>query len=413
MASDNARADFLPAFDEGTVQVNLTLPGGASVEASNEISAIADRVLKRFVKSHENPTGEVLAFARRTGRSEMDEHADPPNESQFFVTINPECAKSRVEILKLLQEAIESELAGVDIEVEQPLAHLISHLISGSTAQIAIKIYGDDLTILEKTANEIKSAIASVKGVSSLVVEQIGLVDEIHIKLKPEALTYYGVSRAYVGTFLQTALQGTTVSQVIEGQRRFDLVVRLDEPYRKDVANLGHLHLELPNGGGHIHLDQLADITPMTGGDAGANQVKRENLRRRIVVRCNAQGRDLASVVRDIETTVKERVVVPEGYFMEYGGQFESQQRATRTDHHPGGRLGGGDVRRAASCCFRRRGSCCKFSTRFPRRSSAGWLATRCVTGQTLYGREPGGVHLPGWHRGAERHSAGDALLSL
>jgi Cu/Ag efflux pump CusA len=117
---------------------------------------------------------------------------------------------------------------------------------------------------------------------------------------------------------------------VIEGQRRFDLVVRLDESYRTDVANLGHLHIELPDNGGHIHLDQVADITPLTGGDAGANQIKRENLRRRIIVRCNAQGRDLAGVVDDIRSTVEERVKTPEGYFIEYGGQFESQQRATR-----------------------------------------------------------------------------------
>ena len=157
------------------------------------------------------------------------------------------------------------------------------------------------------------------------------MVDEIHIRLRPEALAFHGVSRAYVGQFVQTALQGTTVSQVIEGQRRFDLVVRLDDPYRADVANLGHLHLELPNNRGHIHLDQVADVTPLVGGDAGANQVKRENMRRRIVVRCNAQGRDLEGVVTDIKAAVEANVKLPEGYFVEYGGQFESQQRATRS----------------------------------------------------------------------------------
>lgn len=323
-------ADFLPAFDEGTVQINVLLPSGSSLQASNQIAAVVDRLLRRYQVSPENPHGEILTYARRTGRSELDEHADPPNESEFFVTINPDCGKSRSEILHLLRSAVTEELAGVDVEVEQPLAHLISHLISGSTAQIAIKIYGDDLNVLERLAQEVRSAAATVPGVSSLVIERIGLVEEVHIKLKPEALAHYGLSREYVGHFLQTALRGSVVSQVIEGQRRFDLVIRFDEPYRTDVANLRHLHLELPNGD-HLHLEQIADVTPPTGGDVGANQVKRDNLRRRLIVRCNAQGRDLVSVVRDIEQTVSARVQLPEGYFIEYGGQFASQQRATRT----------------------------------------------------------------------------------
>jgi HME family heavy-metal exporter len=323
-------ADFLPAFDEGTVQVNVMLPAGASVEASNQVSAVTDRVLKRFKKSPDNPKGEVMTFGRRTGRSENDEHADPPSDSVFFVTINPDCGKSREEVLKLLQDAIKAEVVGAEVEVEQPLSHMISHLISGTTAQIAIKVYGDDINVLEKIAKDIRNAAAGVEGVSSLVVEPIAVVDEIHIKLKPDALAFYGVSRAYVGQFVQTALQGAVVSQVIEGQRRFDLVVRLDEPHRSDIANLGHLHIDLPDNRGHIHLDQVADITPLTGGDAGANQVKRENMRRRIVVRCNAQGRDLAGVVTDIRAAVDAKVAMPEGYFVEYGGQFESQRRATR-----------------------------------------------------------------------------------
>ena len=167
-------------------------------------------------------------------------------------------------------------------------------------------------------------------GVSSLVIEPIRKVDEIHIKLRPDALAFYGVDRAYVGNFVQTALNGEVVSQVVEGQRRFDLVVRLDEPYRADVANLKELRLDLPDGREQVRLKDLADVTPMTGGDAGANQVKRENVRRRIVIRCNALGRDLASVVGDIQKNVAEKVPMPEGYFVEYGGQFESQKRATR-----------------------------------------------------------------------------------
>ena len=323
-------ADFLPPFDEGVVQVNVTLPSGASLDASNQAAGLVDAKLRSLQASPANPDGEVLAFLRRTGRAELDEHAEPPNANEFFVVINPDCGKTRKEVIKLLQAGVKAEVPGVDVEVEQPLAHLISHMISGSTAQIAIKLYGDDLETLEKVANDIKAAIAGVPGISSLAVEPIRKVDEVHVKLRPEALAFYGVDRAYVGNFVQVALNGQVVSQVVEGQRRFDLLVRLEEPYRADVANLGELRLDLPGGREQVRLKDLADITPPTGGDAGANQVKRDNVRRRIVIRCNALGRDLQGVVTDIKAAVDRLVVKPEGYFVEYGGQFESQERATR-----------------------------------------------------------------------------------
>jgi HME family heavy-metal exporter len=147
----------------------------------------------------------------------------------------------------------------------------------------------------------------------------------LHIRLRPDDLALFGVSRAYVAEFLQTALQGEVVSQVLEGQRRFDLLVRLEEPYRTDYPSLARLRLDLPDNRGQVMLGELADIGP----GVGANQVNRENARRRIVVRCNASGRDLAGVVADVQQRVAERVPLPEGYTVEYGGQFESQRRAT------------------------------------------------------------------------------------
>jgi CzcA family heavy metal efflux pump len=322
-------ADFLPAFDEGVAQVNVTLPAGSSLDASNEVAARTDARLATFRKSAANPNGEVLSFLRRTGRGEMDEHADPPNENEYVVVINPECGKPRDQVLATLQHALEEEVPGTEIEVEQPLAHLMSHLLSGVNAQIAIKVYGDDLDTLERIAREIRAAASGVDGVASLAIEPIRKVDEVHIRLRPDDLTFHGVDRAYVGKFVQTALNGEVVSQVVEGQRRFDLVVRLAEPYRADIANLGRLRLTLPDGR-DVLLKDLADVTPPAGGDAGANQVKRDNARRRLVVRCNARGRDLASVVTDIRQNVEKKVALPEGYFIEYGGQFESQRRATR-----------------------------------------------------------------------------------
>jgi len=324
------KSDFLPSFDEGTVQVNVTLPAGSSLEASNQASALVDAKFRRERKGPDNPDGEILSFLRRSGRAEMDEHAEPPNANEYFVTIDPKSGKSRQEILGRLEKEIKEEVPGVDVEVEQPLAHLISHMISGTTAQIAIKLYGDDLDTLERLANEIKTAISGVEGVSSLVIEPMRKVDEIHIKLRPADLAFHGVNRDYVSEFLQTALQGEVVSQVVEGQRRFDLLIRLEEAHRTDLANIGRLRLELPEGRGQVMLKDLADITPLTGGDSGANQVKRDNVRRRIVIRCNARDRGLSGVVEDIRTNITQKVVLPEGYFVEYGGQFESARRASR-----------------------------------------------------------------------------------
>lgn len=323
-------ADFLPQFDEGTVQINVTLPPGSSLEASNETSSFVDAKLRTLQKSASNPEGEILAFGRRSGRAELDEHAEPPNLNEFFAVINPESGKSRSDVIRKLQEEVMAVATGADVEVEQPLAHLISHMISGSTAQIAIKVYGDDLDVLEKLANQIKTAISGIPGVSSLAVEPIRKVDEVHIRLRSDDLALHGLDRAYVGKFVETAIKGEVVSQVVEGQRRFDLLVRLEEPYRADIANLGRLRLDLPNGRGQVMLSELADITPLTGGDVGANQVKRENMQRRIIIRCNALDRDLQTVVTDIRNAVKANIPMPEGYFVEYGGQFESQQRATR-----------------------------------------------------------------------------------
>jgi CzcA family heavy metal efflux pump len=323
-------ADFLPAFNEGSVQINVTLPAGASLDASNQSTRPVDVLLRGLQKSAANPDGPLLEFVRKSGRAELDEHAEPPNTNEYVVTLNPESKKTRREIIEELQKGIKDEVPGVDVEVEQPLAHLISHMISGSTAQIAVKLYGDDLDTLEKTANQIKAAVAGVDGVSSLAVEPIRKVDEVHVRLRPDDLAYFGVDRAYVGNFVQTALNGEAVSQVVEGQRRFDLVVRLDDPYRADVANMGELRLDLPGGRGQIRLKELADVTPPTGGDSGANQVKRENVRRRIVIRCNALGRDLQSVVTGIRAAVDQQVTLPEGYFVEYGGQFQAQEEATR-----------------------------------------------------------------------------------
>lgn len=318
-------ADFLPPFDEGSVQVNISLPPGSSLQASNDAAAIVDRKFRSMQKSEKNPKGEILNFVRRTGRAEFDEHAMPVSVSEYILSVNPQSGRGREEILADLLEELKEELPGVDLEAEQPLAHLISHMLSGVTAQVAIKIYGDDLDKLRATAERVKAVISTIPGVASPVVEPLRQTDELHIRLRPDDLLQHGVSRAYVTEFVQTALLGEPVSQVLEGQRRFALVVRLEEASRTNYAHLGELRIDLPDGRGQVKLTALADI----GDDVGPNGINRENARRRLVVRCNTQGRDLASVVTDIKRRVREEVTMPEGYFAEYGGQFESQQRAT------------------------------------------------------------------------------------
>lgn len=319
--------NFLPQFDEGSVQINLTLPPGSSLDASNQVSGVIDRKLQQMQKSDKNPDGPILHFVRRTGRAEMDEHASPVNTGEYILSMNPNIQAHREEILKKFLDELREEAPGVDVEVEQPLAHLISHMVSGVYAQIAIKIHGDDLDTLQQLSEQVKQTLQSVPGVTPPIVEPIRQTEELHIRLRPDDLAFHGVTRAYVAQVVQTALQGEVVSQVLEGQRRFDLLVRLEESYRTDYANIGRLRIDLPNNRGQIELRELADI----GEGAGANAVNRENARRRIVIRCNTQDRDLASAVAEIQQRVQNNVIMPEGYFVEYGGQFESQQSATRT----------------------------------------------------------------------------------
>ena len=319
--------DFLPEFGEGSVQINVMLPPGSSLDASNQVRGLIDAKLQEMQKSPNNPNGEIMHFVRRTSRAERDEHASPVNAGVYILSMNPDSGRHRDEIFNEFLEKLGDEVPGVGIEVKQPLAYQISHMLSGVYAQISIKIHGDDLDTLQRLAERVKSTVQNVPGVTPPVIEPIRMTEELHIRLRSDDLAFYGVRRAYVANIVQTALQGEVISQVLEGQRRFDLLVRLEEEYRTDYANLGRLRIDLPNGWGQIELRELADI----GCGTGPNAVNCENARRRIVILCNTQNRDLTSAVAEIQQRVGRQVELPEGYFIEYGGQFESQQRATRT----------------------------------------------------------------------------------
>lgn len=309
--------DFLPPFNEGCVQVNVLLPAGTSLDASTAIAAMVDDRIGKV--------RGVATFSRRTGRAELDEHAEGVNASEIIVSFDPAAGRDREEVLEELREEL-AEIPGIVVSVEQPLAHLISHMLSGVKAQVGIKIYGDDLGVLRRTAERMKGAIADVPGVKDLMVEQQTEIPQLQIRLLRERLVQYGLTADDVNEFIETAMHGKTVSEIVDGERKFDLVVRLDEPYRIDINTLRRLSISLP-AGGRVPLETVADIRQ----GSGPNTINRENVRRRIVVQCNTAGRDLAGVVTDIQARLAPiQAELPTGYFVEYGGQFESQRQATR-----------------------------------------------------------------------------------
>jgi len=331
-------ADFLPKFDEGSVQFDVALPIGSSLGASNEAAVVMDAKLRSMQKSAANPDGEILHFVRRTGRAELDEHAEAVSRSEYILTMNPAVVGRRDEFLRRTVREFKEELPGAEVEAEQPLDHMISHMLSGVRSQIAIKVYGDDLDHLDRLARRVKAEIRDIPGLTEPVVEPQETVDELHVVLRPDDLARYGLSRQYVARFVETALKGEVVSQVVEGQRRFDLVVKLNAAYRTDYRRLGELRIDLPDASRvegkatdaaprQVRLKDVADLPEAAGGP---NQINRDNVRRRAVIRCNVQGRDLGGVVADIERRVQARVPIPEGYFVEYGGQFEAQRSAAR-----------------------------------------------------------------------------------
>lgn len=315
--------NFLPPFDEGAVQVNLFARPGTSLETSKEFSRIADQEFTKLLATEEAPKNPLLSFTCRTGRAELDEHVMGVNVSEYVMTLNPKSKLSREELIERLSHAVE-DIPGVETEVEQPIAHLISHMLSGVTAQIAIKIYGEDLGVLRQTAEEVQHLVEDVEGIADPVVEQQQLVPQLRIELNRDQLAKYGVSAKYIHDFVETAMNGRVVTRVIDGERIFDLLLRLQEETRQDFDQLHRLPLELPDGT-RIPLEMVANVYEA----AGPNTISREDARRRIVVRVNTRGRDLAGVVADIEEKLRDDLELPEGYFIKLGGQFEAQQQAT------------------------------------------------------------------------------------
>ncbi len=310
--------DFLPPFNEGTVQINVLLPPGDSLETSNRIAGMVEQRLR-------NVPG-VVAFGRRTGRAELDEHAEGVNMSEIIVTFDPNCGRSRDQIMADMREEL-TQVPGAVIAAEQPLQHVIAQMLSGVKAQIGIKLYGDNLDILRRKANEIKAAIQDVRGVRDLMVEPQIEIPQLRIEADRKARAEYGLNSADINDLIETAMNGRVVSELVVGERKFDLLVRLDDPFRNDLQELRRLAVELPRGG-QVPLSAVSEIVE----SSGPNTINRENVRRRIIVQCNTAGRDLGGVVEEIQQRLAPiHASLPTGYFIEYSGQFESQQSATRT----------------------------------------------------------------------------------
>jgi CzcA family heavy metal efflux pump len=307
--------EFLPPFNEGTLTVNVGANPGISLDASNAIGQTAEQALLSVP--------EVISTGRRTGRAELDDHAEGVHNTEIDVVLRPS-ERSRDDILQRVRQSLGS-LEDVTLNVGQPISHRLDHILSGIQAQVAIKLFGPDLDRLRASAEAIEEAIRPVPGVVDVAVEQQTLIPQIQIRIDRAVAARYGLQIGPTNELLETALNGRTVSQAIDDAKRIDLLVRLDEPFRNDVSVLRTLLVDGPDGA-KVPLAMVADLSTTTG----PNQILRENALRRIVVQSNTAGRDLGSVIADIQQAIRNAVRLDPGYFIEYGGQFESQQQATR-----------------------------------------------------------------------------------
>ncbi len=309
--------DFLPPFNEGTVQLNVVLPPGTSLAASNGINRTVESALMEIP--------DVQRFVRRTGRAELDEHAEGVNMSEYLIELDPNSSRSREQQLQSIRSSMD-QIPGIVTATEQPIAHLISHMLSGVKAQVGVKIYGDDLDLLRQKAEQIKAEMSLVPGVTDLMIEPQVIIPQLRIEMDRAQLKQLGLQVNDVNQYVQTAMNGKVASEVLDGMRTFDLTVRIQENYREDINALRRLPIQLPEGG-TVPLGNVARIYE----SGGPNTVNRENVRRRVVIQCNVADRGVVDVVQDIKKIIAPIIAtLPAGYYPTYEGQFQSQQSASR-----------------------------------------------------------------------------------
>lgn len=307
---------FLPSFNEGSFTINVSSMPGISLEESDKIGKRAEELLLSIP--------EIKTVARKTGRAELDEHALGVNVSEIEAPFEL-TDRTHKEVLDDIRHKL-SAISGANIEIGQPISHRIDAMLSGTQASIAIKLFGDDLNKMFAIGNRIKDEIATVDGIADLNVEQQIERPELTISPKRKLLAKHGITLADFNSFVSVNLGGETVSQVYEDKKSFNLVVRAADSDRGSMERIKDLMIDTPDGG-KIPLTEVAEVKSTTG----PNTINRENVKRKIVVSANASGRDLRSVVNDIQARIDNNIKLPEGYHIEYGGQFESEQSASRT----------------------------------------------------------------------------------
>ena len=306
---------FLPPFNEGSFTINVSTMPGISLEESDKIGGRVEKILLQIP--------EIKTVARKTGRAELDEHALGVNNSEIeapFVLAD----RSKDEVIDDIRSRLE-EIPGVSIEVGAPITHRIDAMLSGTQANIAIKLFGDDLNKMYSLGNLIKEEISDVKGIADLNVEQQVERPQLQIVPNREMMAKYGLTMSDFGEMVNVLLNGQVVSMVYEGNRSFDLTLKVNDDSRSTAERIKNLTISVD--GQAIPLCHIADIVSATG----PNTINRENVARKLVVSANVAGRDLTGVVSDIQKRINERVSLPEGYHVEYGGQFESEKAASQT----------------------------------------------------------------------------------
>ncbi|MCE7872546.1 efflux RND transporter permease subunit [bacterium CPR1] len=305
--------EFLPPFNEGTLTVSLITEPGTSLNESDRIGRAAERVLLAIP--------EVRVTGRRTGRAELDEHAEGVHYSELDVDLR--AGRGRDQILADVRKGF-GPFPGVEVNLGQPISHRLDHILSGIRSQVAVKVFGPDLATLRKLGDEVRSTMAGVSGVVDLAVEKQVLIPQLRIQVDPVRAGEYGLTPGELSSTLEIALGGEPLGQVVEGQQVYDLVLRLDEPFRDRPESIRRLLIDSPAG--LVPLGAVADVEE----EQGPNQIMRENMLRRIVVQCNVAGRDLGSTVDEIRRRL-ERLELPPGYHYTLEGQFQSQQSASAT----------------------------------------------------------------------------------
>ena len=307
---------FLPPFNEGSFTINISSLPGISLEESDKMGHRAEELLLSIP--------EIQTVARKTGRAELDEHALGVNVSEIEAPFELK-DRSRSELVAEVREKL-GTIVGANVEIGQPISHRIDAMLSGTKANIAIKLFGDDLNRMFTLGNEIKSAIQGIPGIADLNVEQQIERPQLVISPKREMLAKYGISLPEFSEFVNVCLAGEAVSQVYEKGKSFDLTVRVKDNLRDEMEKIRNLMIDTGDGQ-KIPLNYVAEIRSAMG----PNTISRENVKRKIVISTNVADRDLRSVVNDIQAQVDAQIKLPEGYHIEYGGQFESEQAASRT----------------------------------------------------------------------------------